>query len=95
MDARREEGCLEIFKVEVTIDYASGADKKRNGAISYVVDGRRPPGDNRSVLLYDSINIYAPINGLLAFRGAEIVMLSRHGQFYCANPDGSRVRNSR
>lgn len=42
---------------------------------------RRPNGNNRSVLLYDSINVYVPINGLLAFGKVEIVMLSPMDRF--------------
>lgn len=60
----------------MTIDYASRGDKKRNRSISYVLGMRRPSGNNRLVLVYDSINVYVPINDLLAFGRVEIVMLS-------------------
>lgn len=54
---------------------------------------RRPNGNNRSVLLYDSINVYVPINGLLAFGKVEIVMLSPDGQVYYESVDGSSYEN--
>lgn len=54
---------------------------------------RRPNGNNRSVLLYDSINVYVPINGLLAFGKVEIVMLSSDGQVYYESVDGSSYEN--
>lgn len=49
----------------------------------YVPQARRPRAErnNRLVLLYDSINVYVPINDLLGF-GFEIVMLSVSGQVY-------------
>lgn len=42
MDERHLGTAWKIFKGEVTIDYASGEDKKRNSSISYVAGGRRP-----------------------------------------------------
>lgn len=61
-------------------------DKKRNRTISYVPQARRPRGNNRLVLLYDSINVYVPLNDLLGF-GFKIVMLSGSGQVYCESED--------
>lgn len=54
---------------------------------------RRPKGNNRSVVLYDSINVYVPINGFLAFGKAEIVMLSAVRQVYYKSVDGSSYGN--
>lgn len=82
MDLTHLELRWEIFVVEVTIDYVCCRNKKRNCSISYVVGGRRPTGNNRLVLVYDSINVYVPINDLLAFGKVEIVMLSVSGQVY-------------
>lgn len=67
-------------------------DKKRNRSISYVPQARRPRGNNRLVLLYDSINVYVPINDLLGF-GFEIVMLSVSGQVYYQSEDGTSYGN--
>lgn len=82
MDLKRRELRWEIFEVEVTIDYGPRLDKKRNRSISNVVESRRSTGNNRLVLLYDSINVYVPINDLLAFGKAQIVMLSLRQVYY-------------
>lgn len=94
MDLRHFELRWEIFKVKVTIDYVPCRDKKRNRSISYVVGGRRPTGNNRSVLVYDSINVYVPINDLLAFGEVEIVMLSVSRQLYYESINGSFCENA-
>lgn len=93
MDSRHLKLRWEISKLKVTIDYVPHADKKRNSSISYVVEWRRPNGNNRLVLLYDSINVYRDINGLLAFGEVEIVMLSSSGQVYYESVDGSSYEN--
>lgn len=93
MDLRHLKLRWEISKPEVTIDYVPCRDKKRNRSISYVVGERRPAGNNRLVLVYDSINVYVPINDLLAFGGAEIVMLSVSGQVYYKSINGTSYEN--
>lgn len=78
----------------MTIDYVSCRDKKRNRSISYVDSERRPTGNNRLVLVYDSINVYVPINDLLAFGKVEIVMLSVSRQVYYKSINGTSYESS-
>lgn len=94
MDLRHLKLRWEISKLEVTIDYVPCKDKKRNRSISYVAGERRPTGNNRLALLYDSINVYVPINDLLAFGGVEIVMLSVSRQVYYKSINGTSYENA-
>ena len=94
MDLRHLKLRWEISKPEVTIDYVPCKDKKRNRSISYVAGERRPTRNNRFTLLYDSINVYVPINDLLAFGEVQIVMLSVSGQVYYKSINGTSYENA-
>lgn len=70
---------IELIQVgnihEVTILIVSLQKQKAESFDQSCPSGAQAEENNRLVLLYDSINVYVPINDLLAFR-IEIVMLS-------------------